>query len=147
MIGSVNLTIQRIHDNEQVLKNSMSKLVNATSQKFSAIEEEINNVLMINEQIKIVERGLEELQHSFELLLDAFMHAEQETPQPQLITAEKIKNIVRSQPLPSGLDYPDFSRGLLFLILILISNFLSISLKFLYFPLRNIIYTRIYLFL
>ena len=108
-IGSVNLTIQRINDNEQVLKNSMSKLLNATSEKISAIEEEINNVLMINEQIKIVERGLEESQHSFELLLDAFIHAEQGTPQPQLKTAEKIKNIVRSQPLTSGLDYPDFS--------------------------------------
>jgi hypothetical protein len=32
-----------------------------------------------------------ESQHSFEILIDAFIHAEQGTLQPQLITAEKIE--------------------------------------------------------
>ena len=53
-VGSINLTIQRIIENERALKDDMSKLVNATTQNFSVIEEKINSVLMINEQIKIV---------------------------------------------------------------------------------------------
>ena len=108
-IGSVNLTIQRINENEQILKESMTNLANATVQGLTVIEEEVDSVLGINEQIGLIERGIEESQHSFELLLDAFIHAEQGTPQPQLITTERIRNIFRSQPLPQGLDYPDLS--------------------------------------
>ena len=57
-IGSVNLTIQRVNENEQVLKDSMSKLANSTTQALAAIEEEVNNVLIINEQIGLIERGI-----------------------------------------------------------------------------------------
>jgi hypothetical protein len=39
-------------------------------------------------------------------LIDAFVHAEQGTLQPQLITAEKIKHFLGNQKLPNGLDYP-----------------------------------------
>ena len=53
----------------------MSKLPNSTAQALTVIEEEVNNVLIINEQIGLIERGIEESQHSFELLLDAFIHA------------------------------------------------------------------------
>jgi hypothetical protein len=49
---------------------------------------------------------MDECQHSFEILIDGFVHAEQGTIQPQLITAEKIKNIIINQKLPTGTDYP-----------------------------------------
>jgi hypothetical protein len=42
------------------------------------------------------------------MLIDAFVHAELGTLQPQLITAEKIKSFLGNQKLPSGLDYPNF---------------------------------------
>jgi hypothetical protein len=42
------------------------------------------------------------------MLTDAFVHTEQGTFQPQLITVEKVKSLLRSQKLPSGLDYPNF---------------------------------------
>jgi hypothetical protein len=83
-------------------------LLNYSSHKFNELEEEIENVNLINEQFKLVQRGVDESQHSFEILIDAFVHAEQGAMQPQLVTAEKIKNLLRTQKLPSGLDYPNF---------------------------------------
>jgi hypothetical protein len=48
---------------------------------------------------------VEECQHSFEILIDAFVHAEQGTIQPQLITTEKIRSLIMNQKLPTGTDY------------------------------------------
>jgi hypothetical protein len=53
----------------------------------------------------IVERGIMECQHGFEVLIDALVHAEQGTFQ---ITVERIRAILTSQRLPNGLDYPNF---------------------------------------
>lgn len=61
-----------------------------------------------NVQMTVVERGVMECQHGFEVLLDALVHAEQGTFQPQFVTAERIRVILTSQQLPSGLDYPNF---------------------------------------
>jgi hypothetical protein len=63
---------------------------------------------LINEQLRLIQRGVDERQHSFEILIDAFVHAEQGTLQPQLITAGKIKNFLGTQKLPNGLNYPNF---------------------------------------
>jgi hypothetical protein len=69
-------------------------------------KEEVVNVNLLNEQLRLVQRGLDECRHSFEILIDAFVHAEQGTIQPQLITAEKIKSVIMNQKLPTGTDYP-----------------------------------------
>jgi hypothetical protein len=55
----------------------------------------------------IVERGIMECQHGFEVLIDALVHAEQGTFQPQFITVERMRAILTSQQLPNGLDYPN----------------------------------------
>jgi hypothetical protein len=81
--------------------------LNYSSHKFNEIEEEIRNVNLVNEQFRLIQRGIDESQHSFEILIDAFVHAEQGSLQPQLITAEKIKNLLCKQKLPSGVDYPN----------------------------------------
>ncbi|PNF21356.1 hypothetical protein B7P43_G18011, partial [Cryptotermes secundus] len=47
-------------------------------------------------------------QHSCELLLDAFVHAEQGSLQPQLLTLRTVRGIVYKQTLPPGLDFPNF---------------------------------------
>jgi hypothetical protein len=54
-------------------------------------------------------KRIDESQHSFEVLLDAFVNAEQGSLQPQLITFEKIRKLLKKQKLPQGLDYPNFS--------------------------------------
>jgi hypothetical protein len=106
-IPSVNLTLQRVNQNERVLKDGLHKWLNFSTHQFTKIEEEIRQVNLINEQFRMIQRGVDESQHSFEILIDAFVHAEQGTLQPQLITAEKIKHLLGKQNLPSGLDYPN----------------------------------------
>jgi hypothetical protein len=82
--------------------------MNYSAHEFSELEEEIQNVNLVNEQFRLIQRGVNESQHSFEILIDAFVHAEQGTLQPQLITAERIKSFMKTQRLPNGLDYPSF---------------------------------------
>jgi hypothetical protein len=105
-IRSVNSTLQRVDKNEKILDGGLNKLQNYSARKFDEIKEEMLNVNLLNEQLRLVQRGMDECQHSFEILIDAFVHSEQGTMQPQLITAEKIRNLVKNQNLPTGTDYP-----------------------------------------
>jgi hypothetical protein len=73
------------------MTEGLTELANFSARKFNDIEEEIRNVNLINEQFRMIQRGIDESQHSFEILIDAFVHAEQGTLQPQLITAKKKK--------------------------------------------------------
>ena len=73
-----------------------------------ALQEEIEQVTTANVQLKIVERGVMECQHGFEILLDALVHVAQGTFQPQSVTAERIRAIVTSQQSPNCLNYPNF---------------------------------------
>jgi hypothetical protein len=107
-ITSVNSTLQKVNQNEKILKEWLTKLMNYSAHKFSDLEEEIKNVNLIKEQFRLIQRGVDESQHSFEILIDAFLHVEQGILQPQLMTAEKIKSFMKTQRLPNGLDYPNF---------------------------------------
>jgi hypothetical protein len=106
---SVNSTLQKVEQNEKSLKESLEQMLNYSTHSFSELEEETRNVNLINEQFRLIQRGIDESQHSFEILIDAFIHAEQGTLQPQLITAEKIKSLLDHLQLPNGLDYPNLS--------------------------------------
>jgi hypothetical protein len=107
-ITSVNSTLQKVNKNEKVLKEGFQKLLNYSTHKFQNLEEELENVNLIDEQFRLIQRGIDESQHSFEILIDAFVHAEQGVLQPQLITAEKIKEFLKTQKLPTGLDTRTF---------------------------------------
>jgi hypothetical protein len=107
-ITSVNVTMQRVEQNEKTLKEGFNRMLNFSTHKFDELDAEIRNVNLINEQFRLIQRGVDESQHSFEILIDAFIHAEQGSLQPQLMTAEKIKTFLGTQKLPSGLDYPNF---------------------------------------
>jgi hypothetical protein len=54
-------------------------------------------VNLLNEQLRLVQRGIDECQHSFETLIETFVNAEQGVLQPQLITVQKIRNFVTTQ--------------------------------------------------
>jgi hypothetical protein len=88
-ITSVNSTLQKVNQNEKVMTQGLTTLLNYSSHKFNEIQE-IRNVNLVNEQFRLTQRGIDESQHSFEILIDAFVHAQQGSLQPQL-TAEKIK--------------------------------------------------------
>jgi hypothetical protein len=61
------------------------------------LQTEIEQVSTANVQMPIVERGIMECQHGFEVLIDALVHAEQGTFQPQFVTAERIRAVLTSQ--------------------------------------------------
>jgi hypothetical protein len=63
---------------------------------------------MLNEHIQQIQIGLNECQHTFEILVDAFLHAQDGTIQPQLITIARVKDMMRKESLPDGLDFPSF---------------------------------------
>jgi len=46
---------------------------------------QIDSVMMIIENIQQIQSGIEECQHTFEILVDAFLHAQEGVIQPQLI--------------------------------------------------------------
>jgi hypothetical protein len=64
--------------------------------------------MMINKNIQQIQRGIEECQHTFEILVDAFVHAQDGVIQPQLMTIAKIKDMMRKESLSDGLDFPPF---------------------------------------
>ena len=107
-ISSINNTMSKVNQNEEMLKRHMIVVEKQTRDKLNKLEVASEQISMINEQIKIVLRGMEESQHSFELLLDAFVHAEQGSLQPQLLTLRTVRGIVSKQTLPPGLDFPNF---------------------------------------
>jgi hypothetical protein len=93
-----------VNQNEKVIANGLNKILNFSEHEFQKPEEEIGNVNLLNEQLRLVQREIEECQHSFETFIEAFVHAEQGALQPQLITVQKIKNFVTTQKLLSGTD-------------------------------------------
>jgi hypothetical protein len=62
-ITSVNTTLHKVNQNEILLTEGLTKLQNFSSQKFNELEEEIENVYLINEQFKLVQRGVGESQY------------------------------------------------------------------------------------
>jgi hypothetical protein len=64
--------------------------------------------MLINENIQQIQRCIEECQHPLEILVDAFLHTQDGVMQPQLITIDKIRDIMRKESLPCGLDFQTF---------------------------------------
>jgi hypothetical protein len=83
-------------------------LYNYSAHKFSKSEEEIGNVNLKNKQFRLIQRGVDESQLSFEILIDTLLRAEQGTLQPLLITAEKIKDLSETQRLQMDWTIPTF---------------------------------------
>jgi hypothetical protein len=106
-IQSIDLTIQRVDKNE-LLRNTILQLNEQVANVSTWLQTEIEQITTANVQMTIVERGVMERQHAFEVLLDALIHAEQGTFQTQFVAAERIRAILTSQQLPNGLDYPNF---------------------------------------
>ncbi|PSN40805.1 hypothetical protein C0J52_21980, partial [Blattella germanica] len=76
--------------------------------KIQNMEKEIYVTATVNEQVYQLQRVIEECQTSFELILNAFIHAQVGVIQPQVITAQKLKAILSKSRLPSDVEYPSF---------------------------------------
>jgi hypothetical protein len=64
-ISTVNSTLQTVNQNERTLENGPNKLLNYNAHAFQKLEE-IGNVNLLHEQLRLVHRGIDECQHSFE---------------------------------------------------------------------------------
>jgi hypothetical protein len=91
-------------ENERVLAENLHRLNKIVVDEINQMQNQLDSVLVLNEDIQQVQRGLDECQHTFEILVDAFLHAQDGVIQPQLIT--KVKDMMKS--LPDGLDFPSF---------------------------------------
>jgi len=76
--------------------------------EINRMQTKLDSVLILNQDIQHIQIGPNECQHTFEILVDAFLHAQDRVIQPQLITIDKVKDMMRKESLPDGLDFPSF---------------------------------------
>ena len=107
-ITSFSITMQKVRRNERLLNENLQRLSKLVVDEINQMHTQIDSVMMINENIQQIERGISECQHTFEILVDAFLHAQEGVIQPQLITVTKVKGIMKRESLPDGLDFPSF---------------------------------------
>jgi hypothetical protein len=107
-ITSFNITMQKVDRNEKLLANELKRLNKLVVTEMNKVHYELDSVIILNENIRRVQRGLIECQHTFEILVEAFLHAQDGVIQPQLITMVQIKSLMRKESLPDGLEFPSF---------------------------------------
>jgi hypothetical protein len=107
-ITSFNITMQKVNRNEKLLEENLHRLNQIVVEEINRMQNQLDSVLVINENIQQIQRGLDERQHTFEILVDAFIHAQDGVIQPQLITIAKVQDIMRGESLSSGLEFPSF---------------------------------------
>jgi hypothetical protein len=88
-ITSFNITMQKLNKNEKILTENLQRLNPLVVHEINNMQYQLNSVSIINENIRQIQRGTSECQHTFEILVDAFLHAQDGIIQPQLIKITK----------------------------------------------------------
>lgn len=107
-IVTMNTTSKEILVNERKLKEVLENLALDVKLQDRKLKYEIDTSFVLNELIKQVERGVEECQHTFDLLIDVYLHAQDGILQPQIITSQKIKEVLTQQVMPESTMFPPF---------------------------------------
>jgi uncharacterized UPF0160 family protein len=107
-ITKFNLTMQKVNKNEKTLTENLQRLNQTVMSEINKMQHQLDSVTIINENIRQTQRGISECQHAFEILVDAFLHAQDCIIQAQLITIAKIRDMMKEITLPDGLDLPSF---------------------------------------
>jgi len=97
--------MQKVNKNEKVLSENFQRLNQMVVEQINRVQSQLDSVLLINENIRQVQRGLDECQHKFEILVDAFLHAQDGIIQQQLITVAKVKDMKKEESLPDGFSH------------------------------------------
>ena len=63
-------------------------------EELNNMQAQIDFVMTLNEKIQQIQRGLGECQHTLEISVDAFLHAQDGVIQPQLITIAKLRDMM-----------------------------------------------------
>jgi len=88
-VTSFNITVQKVDKNEKFLADGLRRLNKMVVSELNKVQYEVDSVLILNENIHKVQRGLTGCQHTFEILVEAFLHAQDGVIQPQFITLVK----------------------------------------------------------
>jgi hypothetical protein len=107
-ITSFNITMQKVNKNERVLAENLQRLNKIVVNEINQMQNQLDSVLVLNENIQQIQRGLDECQHTFEILVDAFLHAQDGVIQPPANHNTKVKDMMKEESLPDGLDFPSF---------------------------------------
>jgi hypothetical protein len=81
-ITSFNITMQKVDRNEKLLADELRRLNKTVVKELNQIQYKVDAVIILNENIRKVQRGLAECQHIFEILVEAFLHAQDGIIQP-----------------------------------------------------------------
>jgi hypothetical protein len=100
--------MQKVNQNEKLLTENLQRLNQMVVDELNKMQFQMDSVMIINENIRQIQRGLTECQHTFEILVDAFLHAQDGIIQPQLITVAKVRDMMKQITLPDGFDLPSF---------------------------------------
>jgi hypothetical protein len=100
--------MRKVSRNEKILSENLQHLNQLVVDEVNRMQTQLDSVLIINENIRQTQRGMNECQHTFEILVDACLHAQDGIIQPQLITITKVKDTMKELSLPDGLDLPPF---------------------------------------
>jgi len=73
--------------------------------EINRMQTQLDSVLMPSQNIEQIQRGISECQHTFEILVDTVLHAQDGVFHPHLITITKIKDMMRRESLPDELDF------------------------------------------
>lgn len=107
-ILTMNSTIRNADKNEKKLKEVIIKLANETRSTENSLKKELEISLQINEYITQIQRGIEECQHTFDLLIDVYLHSQDGILQPQIITLQTIKDVMLREIMPEQTMFPPF---------------------------------------
>lgn len=110
-IVTMNTTLKDVSVNERKLKEVLTNLGRDVKTQSRQLKHEVDTSLMLNELIKQVERGIEECQHTFDLLIDVYLHAQDGILQPQIITIQKIRAVLMQQTMPELTIFPPFTSS------------------------------------
>jgi hypothetical protein len=99
--------MRKVSRNEKILNENLH-LNQLVVDEVNKMQTQLDSVLIINENIRQTQRGMNECQHTFKILVDAFLHAQDGIIQPQLITTANVKDMMKELSLPDGLDLPPF---------------------------------------
>ena len=65
----------KVNRNEKILTENLKRLNQLVVDEINKMQPQLDSVL-INENIRQTHRGMNECQHTFEILVDAFLHAQ-----------------------------------------------------------------------
>ena len=67
--------MQKVDRNEKILTENVQRLNKMIVDEVHRMHTQIDSVMMVNENIQQIQSGIEECQHTFEILVGAFLHA------------------------------------------------------------------------